>query len=151
MQRLWIILFVESLLAQVPWYRVAIGCNTFIFLLELYLDYRQTSRMYRYGVPGQVLVILFILSLHPWAHFIHSFIHSLIHSCTLWFCIGVLSTGCCPCRIYMWIYLWMFGPCIWCPCCGLGLDNTEIANARFWSWISRKRDFSNFFLFHFLV
>eukprot|EP00026_Physarum_polycephalum_P007646 Phypoly_transcript_07711.p1 GENE.Phypoly_transcript_07711~~Phypoly_transcript_07711.p1 ORF type:complete len:428 (+),score=23.67 Phypoly_transcript_07711:127-1410(+) len=40
-------------LAQVPWYRVTIGCNTFIFLLELYLDYRQISRLKKYGLTKQ--------------------------------------------------------------------------------------------------
>lgn len=38
------------MLAQIPWFRVTIGCNTFIFLLELYLDYRQTSKMKRMGL-----------------------------------------------------------------------------------------------------
>lgn len=45
-------MFAETL-AQVPWYRVTIGCNTFIFLLELYLDYRQTSKMKLLGYQNQ--------------------------------------------------------------------------------------------------
>lgn len=52
-----------SALAHIPWFRVTIGCNTFIFLLEMYLDYRQASKMKRLGY-GHVCFILSKQSQH---------------------------------------------------------------------------------------
>lgn len=49
---------VSGVLSQIPWFRVTVGCNTFIFLLEQYLDFRQISRMKKYGVAGQNFFLL---------------------------------------------------------------------------------------------
>eukprot|EP01111_Echinosteliopsis_oligospora_P017936 TRINITY_DN7976_c0_g1_i1.p1 TRINITY_DN7976_c0_g1~~TRINITY_DN7976_c0_g1_i1.p1 ORF type:complete len:413 (-),score=48.58 TRINITY_DN7976_c0_g1_i1:126-1364(-) len=38
-----------EILEQIPWFRVTVGCNTFIFLLELYLDILQARKMRQYG------------------------------------------------------------------------------------------------------
>ena len=51
-------IMIAETLAQVPWYRVTIGCNTFIFMLELYLEYRQISKMKKHGMTKQVCTLL---------------------------------------------------------------------------------------------
>jgi len=51
-------MLLDDTLSQIPWFRVTIGCNTFIFLLEQYLDFRQISRMRQYGIAGQNFFLL---------------------------------------------------------------------------------------------
>eukprot|EP01132_Coremiostelium_polycephalum_P011131 gene11131-13631_t len=49
-----VIFNIVPLLESIPWFHFTIGCNTFIFFLELYLDIRQSFTLRQYNNPNAI-------------------------------------------------------------------------------------------------
>ncbi|KYQ94028.1 hypothetical protein DLAC_04301 [Tieghemostelium lacteum] len=45
---------IQPVLENMPWFQFTIGCNTFIFFLELYLDIRQSFTLRQYNDPNAI-------------------------------------------------------------------------------------------------